>query len=56
MVFGTAASPVLMGVLIDGGVTMEAMAWGGVAWVTLAAVLAWASGVGKSTRPPAPGV
>ena len=48
MVFGTAASPVLMGVLIDRGVTMDAMAWGGVAWVTLAAVLAGASGVGKS--------
>ncbi|NNF29591.1 MAG: MFS transporter [Gemmatimonadetes bacterium] len=56
MVFGTAASPVLMGVLIDRGVTMDAMAWGGVAWVTLAAALAWASGVGKATRQPAPGV
>ena len=50
MVFGTAASPVLMGVLIDRGVTMDVMAWGGVAWVTLAAVLVGASGVGNSAR------
>ena len=48
MVFGTAASPVLMGVLIDRGVSMDAMAWSAVAWVTVAAVLAGASGVGRS--------
>ncbi len=52
MVFGTAASPVLMGALIDRGVTMNAMAWGGVAWVVAATVLAVVSGVGKTPRVP----
>lgn len=46
MVFGTAASPVLMGALIDRGVTMDTMAWGAVVWVVLGVVLAWVSGVG----------
>ncbi len=36
MVLGTAASPALMGALIDGGLSMEAMAWGAVGYVLLA--------------------
>jgi len=39
MVFGTAASPALMGWLIDGGVSMEAMAWASVAYVLSASVV-----------------
>lgn len=50
MVFGTAASPVLMGVLIDGGVGMNAMAWGAVGWVILAAAGVAISGVGRLGR------
>lgn len=46
MVFGTAASPILMGVLIDDGISIDAMAWGGVGWVGVAALLAVVSGVG----------
>ena len=33
MVFGTATSPILMGVLIDAGLAMETMAWASVAYV-----------------------
>ncbi|MGI9626816.1 MAG: MFS transporter, partial [Longimicrobiales bacterium] len=40
MVFGTAASPALMGSLIDKGVTMEHMAWASAAYVVLASALA----------------
>lgn len=39
MVFGTAASPVLMGFLIDEGTAIDTMAWGAVGWVVAAAVL-----------------
>ena len=40
MVFGTAASPALMGSLIDQGVSMEGMAWASAAYVVLASTLA----------------
>lgn len=50
MVFGTAASPVLMGTLIDRGVTIDTMAWGAVAWVVLGVVLVLVSGVGRAPR------
>lgn len=43
MVFGTAASPALMGVLIDRGMSMETMAWASVVYVLLASVGARAS-------------
>lgn len=60
MVFGTAASPILMGVLIDQGAGIGAMAWGAVGWVVVAAGLVVVSGVGSTlkraapTRPPVP--
>jgi MFS family permease len=41
MVFASAIAPVLMGWLIDKGVSMEAMALGSVAYVMLAFILAW---------------
>lgn len=47
MVFGTAASPVLMGTLIDRGVSLDAMAWGAVGWVVVATGAAWASDQGR---------
>lgn len=50
MVFGTAASPILMGVLIDRGVGIDAMAWGAVGWVGVAAGLVVVSRVGGSWR------
>lgn len=40
MVFGTAASPILMGVLIDSGTRIDAMAWGALGWVFVSAALA----------------
>lgn len=46
MVFGTAASPILMGVLIDRGTGIAAMAWGAVGWVAVAAGLVVVSRVG----------
>lgn len=54
MVFGTAASPILMGVLIDRGTGIDAMAWGAVGWVVVAAGLVVVSGVGaRASRDPA---
>jgi predicted MFS family arabinose efflux permease len=41
MVFSSAIAPVLMGGLIDRGVSMEAQAVGGAVYVALAATLAW---------------
>lgn len=41
MVFATAGSPVLMGALIDAGVSMEAITGAGAAYTVLAALLAW---------------
>lgn len=41
MVFSSAIAPVLMGWLIDGGVSMEAQALGAAAYVVLAVALAW---------------
>ena len=41
MVFSSAVSPVLMGWLIDAGVSMEVQAWGAVAYVLVAVALAW---------------
>lgn len=40
MVFGTAASPALMGWLIDQGMTMETMAWAAVGYVLAASAVA----------------
>ena len=51
MVFGTAASPILMGVLIDRGIRIETMAWGAVGWVVVAASLTLASRVGRTAPP-----
>ena len=55
MVFATAIAPVLMGVLIDGGVSMEQMAVAGGAYTLAAATLAWL-GRGLAQRRPAAGV
>ena len=41
MVFSSAVSPVLMGWLIDAGISMESQAWGAVVYVLVAAALAW---------------
>jgi MFS family permease len=41
MVFSSAIAPVLMGWLIDRGVSIETMALGGVAYVVVASALAW---------------
>ena len=41
MVFSSAIAPVLMGWLIDAGISMETQAWGAVGYVLLAATLAW---------------
>lgn len=41
MVFASAVSPVIMGWLIDGGVTMDSMALGGVVYIVTASGLAW---------------
>ncbi|CAA6822893.1 MAG: MFS transporter [uncultured Thiotrichaceae bacterium] len=41
MVFASAISPVIMGWLIDGGVTMDSMALGGVVYTVIASGLAW---------------
>ena len=49
MVFSSAVAPVLMGWLIDRGVSMEAMALGSVAYVLLASALAWRASVLKSS-------
>lgn len=40
IVFGTAASPVLMGVLIDGGFSMESMAWASLGYTILSSAVA----------------
>jgi MFS family permease len=43
LVFGTAGSPVMMGWLIDGGTTMETIAWLCAAYAGGATALAWAA-------------
>jgi MFS family permease len=46
----TAVAPVAMGALIDRGVTMEAIAWGAVAYVAAATALAMGVGAGRHER------
>jgi MFS family permease len=41
MVFASAIAPVLMGLLIDRGVSMDTMAYGSVAYVLIASAMAW---------------
>ncbi len=41
MVFSSAIAPVLMGWLIDAGISIESQAWGSVVYVVVAASLAW---------------
>jgi fucose permease len=43
MVFASAISPVLMGWLIDAGVSMETQALGAVIYVAVAAGMAWSA-------------
>ena len=50
MVFFTALSPVLLGVLIDFGVTIEALAFGGAIYILLTSILAlYAYGLTKKS-------